>query len=108
MENLNESQICDAFIEACRDINPPFYNYMRARDAQVESETSLIREAANTMSSALLTALNEINPTHASNNSVTLDNLNASDTDSTEDGTETTIVQKAQNTIKKALDPSVG
>src|SRR5215475_1398833 len=28
VDNLNEAQICDAFIEASRDINQPFYNYM--------------------------------------------------------------------------------
>ncbi|PWO17095.1 Hemerythrin domain containing protein, partial [Pyrenophora tritici-repentis] len=28
IENLSEPQICEAFVEACQDINPPFYNYM--------------------------------------------------------------------------------
>ncbi|PVH98302.1 hypothetical protein DM02DRAFT_531331, partial [Periconia macrospinosa] len=74
IENLSESQICDAFIEACRDINPPFYNYMKSKDAQTESQASLIGETAKAMeklSDAIITALNEINPNHASNGSVT-------------------------------------
>ena len=37
IENLSEPQICEAFVEACRDINPPFYNYMKSKDAQSES-----------------------------------------------------------------------
>ncbi|PCD21995.1 hypothetical protein AU210_015798 [Fusarium oxysporum f. sp. radicis-cucumerinum] len=84
IENLSESQICDAFIESSREVNPPFYNYMKSKEAQVESEKNLVKEAAKTMekiSNAFLTALNEINPDHASSGSVT----------------------KAQNTVNKAL-----
>jgi len=33
IENLSESQICDAFIESSHDINPPFYNYMKSKEA---------------------------------------------------------------------------
>ncbi|KAK2686720.1 hypothetical protein QWA68_015667 [Fusarium oxysporum] len=84
IENLSESQICDAFIEASREVNPPFYNYMKSKEAQVENEKNLIKEAAKIMkqiSNAFLTALNEINPDHASNGSIT----------------------KAQNTTNRAL-----
>ena len=42
IENLSEPQICEAFVEACRDINPPFYNYMKSKDAQSESQASVI------------------------------------------------------------------
>ncbi|PCD22316.1 hypothetical protein AU210_016105 [Fusarium oxysporum f. sp. radicis-cucumerinum] len=75
IENLSESQICDAFIESSREVNPPFYNYMKSKEAQVESEKNLVKEAAKTMekiSNAFLTALNEINPDHASSGSVTI------------------------------------
>ncbi|KAK2666788.1 hypothetical protein RAB80_017905 [Fusarium oxysporum f. sp. vasinfectum] len=74
-KNLSESQICDAFIESSREVNPPFYNYMKSKEAQVESEKNLVKEAAKTMekiSNAFLTALNEINPDHASSGSVTV------------------------------------
>ncbi|KAK2666598.1 hypothetical protein RAB80_014283 [Fusarium oxysporum f. sp. vasinfectum] len=73
IENLSESQICDAFIESSREVNPPFYNYMKSKEAQVESEKNLVKEAAKTMekiSNAFLTALNEINPDQASSGSV--------------------------------------
>ncbi|RKK68787.1 hypothetical protein BFJ68_g18476, partial [Fusarium oxysporum] len=58
IENLSESQICDAFIESSREVNPPFYNYMKSKEAQVESEKNLVKEAAKTMekiSNAFLT-----------------------------------------------------
>lgn len=50
IENLSEAQICDAFVEACRDINPPFYNYMKSKDAQTESQSSIINQTAAAMS----------------------------------------------------------
>jgi hypothetical protein len=106
IENLSELQICDAFVEASRDINPPFYNYMKSKEAQVENETAIIRESAQTMekiSNALLTALNEINLTHANTGSVTIDHSNDTDSDETDDDVDTTIIQKAQNKINKSL-----
>lgn len=106
IENLSESQICDAFIEASRDINPPFYNYMKSKEAQVENETSLIRDTARTLetiSKAIITALNEINPQHASDGNVTIDNPNDSDAYDTDDDTEIPIIQKAQNRISNTL-----
>ncbi|PSN58613.1 hypothetical protein BS50DRAFT_474778, partial [Corynespora cassiicola Philippines] len=106
IENLSESQICDAFIEACRDINPPFYNYMKSKDAQSESQASLIRETARTMekiSDAIITAMNEINPNHASNGSITMGNSSDSEPDDTAEDADITVVQKAQNTINRAL-----
>ena len=105
IENLSESQICDAFIEASREVNTPFYNYMKSKEAHVESEKTLVKEAAKTMekiSNALLAALNEINPIHASSGSVTV----TSSTDSEEEvdmDDNFTIVQKAQNTVTRAL-----
>ncbi|KAJ4176231.1 hypothetical protein NW759_017551 [Fusarium solani] len=54
------------------------------------------------ISNAFLTALNEINPDHASNGSITI----ASSTDSKgdkNDNDDVTIVQKAQNTVNRAL-----
>jgi hypothetical protein len=106
IENLSEAQICDAFIEASRDINPPFYNYMKSKEAQVENETTLIRETARTMekiSDAFLAALNEINPNHASIGSLTIDNSDVSDSDQTDNDIDITIMQKVQNTINKTL-----
>ncbi|KAH7394615.1 hypothetical protein BKA66DRAFT_375724, partial [Pyrenochaeta sp. MPI-SDFR-AT-0127] len=106
IENLSESQICDAFIEASRDINPPFYNYMKSKEAQVESDTSLIKETAEAMaiiSRAFITVLNEINPNHSSTGSVTIDNLSDSGSEETGDDADITIVQKAQNKINKTL-----
>ncbi|KAF1817570.1 hypothetical protein P152DRAFT_384269, partial [Eremomyces bilateralis CBS 781.70] len=106
IENLSESQICEAFVEASRDLNPPFYNYMKSKEAQVESDTSLIKEMARameTISGAFITALNEINPNHASNGSVSIDNLSATDSDVTEDDADITIVQRAQNRINNTL-----
>ncbi|KAI1676026.1 hypothetical protein KJE20_14389 [Pyrenophora tritici-repentis] len=48
MENLSEAQICDAFIKACRDINPPFYNYMKLKDAQTETLNTINLDYAST------------------------------------------------------------
>ncbi|EFQ89959.1 hypothetical protein PTT_13596 [Pyrenophora teres f. teres 0-1] len=65
IENLSEPQICEAFVEACRDINPPFYNYMKSKDAQSESQASVINQTAMAMkkiSDALIIALNAISP----------------------------------------------
>lgn len=107
IENLSESQICDAFVEASRDINPPFYTYMKSKEAQVESDTSLIKETATAMESisrAFITALNKINPSHAaSTGSVTIDNPSDTGSDETDDDADITIVQKAQNKINKTL-----
>nr|QCF41193.1 CcxB [Bipolaris sorokiniana] len=98
MENLSEAQICDAFIEACRDINPPFYNYMKSKDAQTESQSSIINQTAAAMSQisdALITALNTINPDHASTQTID----GASDLDDADD----TPLQQAQAKINKVL-----
>ncbi|RKK75410.1 hypothetical protein BFJ68_g18105, partial [Fusarium oxysporum] len=106
IENLSESQICDAFIEASREVNPPFYNYMKSKEAQVENEKNLIKEAAKTMekiSNAFLTALNEINPDHASNGSITVASSADSEEDENDQNDDATIVQKAQNTMNRAL-----
>ncbi|KAF2680640.1 hypothetical protein K458DRAFT_311297, partial [Lentithecium fluviatile CBS 122367] len=106
IENLSESQICDAFIKASRDINPPFYNYMKSKEAQVESDTSLIQETAEameTISRAFITALNEINPNHASTGSMSFDSLSDSGSDGTDDDADITFIQKAQNKINKTL-----
>ena len=106
IENLSESQICDAFIEASRDVNPPFYNYMKSKEAQVESQTLLIKEMAKTMErtvGALITAVNEIHPNHASTGRVTMDSLSGAESDETDDELDTTILQKAQNRINKSL-----
>ncbi|EMD66063.1 hypothetical protein COCSADRAFT_47091, partial [Bipolaris sorokiniana ND90Pr] len=65
IENLGEPQICEAFIEACRDINPPFYNYMKSKDAQTESQASIIHQTTAAMkgiADALIEALNTISP----------------------------------------------
>ncbi|KAH7108860.1 hypothetical protein B0J11DRAFT_390258, partial [Dendryphion nanum] len=106
IENLNEPQMCDAFIEACRDINPPFYNYMKSKDAQVESQASLINATARSMeqiSDAIISALNEINPNHASNGSITVGNSSDSEIDHGIDDADVTVVQRAQNAIKRTL-----
>jgi hypothetical protein len=58
IENLSEPQICEAFVEACPDINPPFYNYMKSKDAQTESQASVINQTE--------TALRKIGCTHCS------------------------------------------
>ena len=70
IENLSESQICDAFIEASRDINAPFYNYMKSKEAQVESDISL----------------------DSSTGSVTINNLSDSGSDKTDDDANIIIV----------------
>lgn len=106
IENLSESQICDAFVEACREINPPFYNYMKSKEAQVESDTSLIQNTAiatQSIAEALITALNEINPTHASTGAVTADSPDASDLEETDNDADIPIIQKARNRINKTL-----
>ncbi|KAF2158310.1 hypothetical protein M409DRAFT_32169, partial [Zasmidium cellare ATCC 36951] len=106
IENVSESQICDAFVESSRDINPPFYNYMKSREAQVESDTTLIRDVAKameTISSAIITALNEINPNHASLGAVTIVNPIDTDPEDTDDEASVPIVQKARNRINKTL-----
>ncbi|KAI8406119.1 hypothetical protein FOFC_13588 [Fusarium oxysporum] len=106
IENLSESQICDAFIESSREVNPPFYNYMKSKEAQVESEKNLVKEAAKTMekiSNAFLTALNEINPDHASSGSVTVASLTDSEEEENGEDDDVTTVQKAQNTVNRAL-----
>jgi len=103
IENLNESQICDAFIEACREINPPFYNYMKSKEAQVENETALKQETARmfeTISDAVINALNEIHPTHASNGNSTAHSSSVVNVDDNED---ITIIQRARDMIATAL-----
>ncbi|KAG4253841.1 hypothetical protein FPRO03_14238 [Fusarium proliferatum] len=106
IENLSESQICDAFIESSREVNPPFYNYMKSKEAQVESEKNLVKEAAKTMekiSNAFLTALNEINPGHASSGSVAILSSTDSEEEENNEDDDVTIVQKAQNTVNRTL-----
>jgi len=106
IENLSESQICDAFIEASREVNPPFYNYMKSKEAQVESDKTLIKEVAKTMekiSNAVLTALNGINPNHASNGSVTITSSTESEEEEGDESGDVTIVQRAQNTVNRTL-----
>ncbi|KAH7119324.1 hypothetical protein EDB81DRAFT_615796, partial [Dactylonectria macrodidyma] len=105
IENLSESQICDAFIEASREVNPPFYNYMKSKEAHVESEKNLIKEVAKTMeiSNAFLIALNEINPNHASSGSITVSSSTDSEEEENDADDDVTSVQKAQNTVNRAL-----
>lgn len=106
LENLSESQICDAFVESSRDVNPPFYNYMKSKEAQVESDTTLIKDigrAMETISGAIISALNEINPNHASIGAVTIVDPNGSDLEDTDDDAAIPIVQKARNKINKTL-----
>lgn len=107
VENLSESQICDAFVEACREINPPFYNYMKSKEAHVENETVLKQETARTfeeISDAVLTALNEIHPTHASTGFITTDaSGDGMMLDMHDDDADITTIQKAQNKIVQAL-----
>ncbi|KAL9561290.1 hypothetical protein ACKAV7_014645 [Fusarium commune] len=94
IENLSESQICDAFITII------------ISRTQVESEKNLVKEAAKTMekiSNAFLTALNEINPDHASSGSVTVASLTDSEEEENGEDDDVTIVQKAQNTVNRAL-----
>ena len=96
----------DAFIESTRDINPPFYNYMKSKEAQVESDTTLIKDmgkAMETISSAIITALNEINPNHASLGAVTMTNSSDTDQEDTDDDASIPIIQKARNKINKTL-----
>lgn len=79
---------------------------MKSKDAQVETETTLLRETARTIetiSKAFITALNEINPSHTVTSSTTIDTLSGTESDETNDDADTTIVQKAQNKINKAL-----
>ncbi|KFG77528.1 hypothetical protein MANI_122605 [Metarhizium anisopliae] len=106
IENLSESQICNALIEASRKINSPFYNYMKSKEAQVKNKRRLIKETAKTMeriSNALLTALNEINPDHASSASITVTTSTESEEDDPDKDVNITIVQKAQNTVNRAI-----
>jgi hypothetical protein len=103
IENLNESQICDAFIESSQEINPPFYNYMKSKDAQVESEQSLINgftEALHKVSAAFINALNDMNPDHASQESFT---AGASHESGSEDEPEITVIQRAQNSVQRIV-----
>ncbi|RKK10347.1 hypothetical protein BFJ67_g18196, partial [Fusarium oxysporum f. sp. cepae] len=79
---------------------------MKSKEAQVESEKNLVKEAAKTMekiSNAFLTALNEINPDHASSGSVTVASLTDSEEEENGEDDDVTIVQKAQNTVNRAL-----
>ncbi|CAE7034426.1 hypothetical protein PTTW11_05430 [Pyrenophora teres f. teres] len=76
IENLSEPQICEAFVEACRDINPPFYNYMKSKDAQSESQA---------------------------NGSTIADDSSDADSDDAVDEVDALAVQRAQNTIDRTL-----
>lgn len=106
IENLSESQICDAFIESSHDINPPFYNYMKSKEAQVESDTTLIKDmgrAMSTISTAIITALYEIHPNHASIGAITMVDPDDTDAEDMDHDGSVTIIQKAQNRISKTL-----
>jgi hypothetical protein len=106
IENLNESQICDAFIESSHDFNPPFYNYMKSKEAQVESDTTLIKDIGKVIeiiSSVIITALNKINPNHASLGAVTIVNASDTDQEDTDDNDSVPIIQKVRNKINKTL-----
>ncbi|EXK26512.1 hypothetical protein FOMG_16916 [Fusarium oxysporum f. sp. melonis 26406] len=106
IENLSESQICNAFIKASHKVNLPFYNYIKSKEAQVKNKKNLIKEAAKIMKKILnvfLTALNEINPDHASNGSITVASSADSEEDENDQNDDATIVQKAQNTTNRAL-----
>jgi len=106
IENLSESQICDAFIEAAREINPPFYNYMKSKEAQVESDSVLINTTARaleTISRAIITALDEINPPHASIEPVTMNTPESDHPEETDDDADIPHLQRATNRINKAL-----
>ena len=102
LENLSEAQICDAFIEASRDVNPPFYNYMRSRNAQADGDRTMVKETSDAMEgivSAILEGLNEISPQHASQ-SVT---LGGSDTEEEADTGRIPAVQKIQRLAAKVI-----
>ncbi|KAK7586302.1 hypothetical protein V3481_009047 [Fusarium oxysporum f. sp. vasinfectum] len=79
---------------------------MRSLKHLVENEKNLIKEAAKIIkkiSNAFLTALNEINPDHASNGSITVASSADSEEDENDQNDDATIVQKAQNTTNRAL-----
>ncbi|KAI1676067.1 RVT-2 domain containing protein [Pyrenophora tritici-repentis] len=106
IENLGEPQICDAFIEACRDINPPFYNYMKSKDAQTESQASIINQTTAAMkgiADALIEALNTISPDQASNGSISINDSNSDDSDDSVDEVDAPAVQRAKNKINRTL-----
>ena len=106
IENLGEPQICEAFIEACRDINPPFYNYMKSKDAQTESQASIIHQTTAAMkgiADALIEALNTISPEQASHRSISIDDFNSDDSDDSVDEVDAPAVQRARNKINKTL-----
>ena len=76
---------------------------MKAKEAQVENETALKQETARTfeaISDAVLVALNEIHPTHASNGNTTADSSSVVNVDDDEDSP---IIQRAHNKIVRAL-----
>ena len=102
IENLSEAQICDAFIEASRDINPPFYNYMKAKEAHVDEGQKIVKETKRTLekiSTAFLTALNHIDVGDDTAATVTL--TSSESEEASED--EITTVQRAKSMIKEAL-----
>ena len=106
IENLSESQICDAFIESSHDINPPFYNYMKSKDAQTESQASVINQtetALRQISDALISALNTISPEHASNGPITVGDSSDADSDDAVDEVDAPAVQRARNAIDRTL-----
>jgi hypothetical protein len=106
IENLSEPQICEAFVEACRDINPPFYNYMKSKDAQTESQASVINQtetALRQISDALISALNTISPEHASHGPITVGDSSDADSDDAVDEVDAPAVQRARNAIDRTL-----
>ena len=106
IENLSESQICDAFVESCREINPPFYNYMKSKDAQTESQASFTDQTATAMkkiADTIIDALNTISPNHASSGSITIGGSSDSENENVVDEVDVPAVQKAQNTIDRTL-----
>ncbi|KAF7448799.1 hypothetical protein A1F99_058480 [Pyrenophora tritici-repentis] len=106
IENLSEPQICEAFVEACQYINPPFYNYMKSKDAQSESQASVISQTAMVMkrvSDALITALNTISPEQASSGSTIMSGSSDANSDDAVDEVDAPAVQRAQHTIDRTL-----
>jgi hypothetical protein len=80
---------------------------MKSKEAHVENETVLKQETARTfekISNAVLAALNEIHPTHASTGFITMDASGDGMTLAVDDDdVDITAIQKAQNKIVQAL-----
>lgn len=76
---------------------------MKTKEAQVESETRIITKVSDTVEKGLnsiITALNQMNPDHASQGSVTV----VSDSeDEYSDNADTTVLQRAQNSVRRTI-----